>query len=51
MLEYLGHTEASAAVERAVRECIAAGEATRDLGGSLSTKEAGEKVRGRIKAA
>jgi 3-isopropylmalate dehydrogenase len=26
MLEYFGHTEAAAAVERAVRECIAAGE-------------------------
>jgi 3-isopropylmalate dehydrogenase len=48
MLEYLGHEEAAAAVERAVRECIAAGETTRDLGGSLSTREAGEKIRGRI---
>ena len=42
MLEYLGHTEAAAAVERAVRGSIAAGETTRDLGGSLSTVEAGE---------
>jgi 3-isopropylmalate dehydrogenase len=50
MLEYLGHTEAAAAVERAVRECIAAGETTRDLGGSLSTPEAGEKIRGRVKS-
>jgi 3-isopropylmalate dehydrogenase len=48
MLEYLGHTEAAAAVERGVRESIAAGETTRDLGGSLSTDEAGEKIRGRI---
>lgn len=45
MLEYLGHFEAAAAVERAVRACIAAGETTRDLGGSLSTPEAGEKIR------
>jgi 3-isopropylmalate dehydrogenase len=48
MLEYLGHTEASAAVERAVRESIAAGETTRDLGGSLSTDEAGEKIKRRV---
>ena len=49
MLEYLGHTEAAAAVESAVRDSIAAGETTRDLGGPLSTTEAGEKIRGRIK--
>jgi 3-isopropylmalate dehydrogenase len=49
MLEYLGHAEAAGAVERAVRECVAAGETTRDLGGALSTPEAGEKIRGRIK--
>ena len=49
MLEYLGHTEAAAAVEQAVRACIAAGETTGDLGGSLSTGEAGAKIRGRIK--
>ena len=49
MLEYLGHAEAAAAVERAVRECIGAGETTRDLGGSLSTPGAGEKIKGRIK--
>jgi 3-isopropylmalate dehydrogenase len=48
MLEYLGHAEAAAAVERAVRESIAAGETTRDLGGSLSTREAGEKIKGRL---
>ncbi|MFL6254568.1 MAG: 3-isopropylmalate dehydrogenase [Pyrinomonadaceae bacterium] len=48
MLEYLGHTEAAAAVEGAVSASIAAGETTRDLGGALSTKEAGEKIRGRI---
>jgi 3-isopropylmalate dehydrogenase len=51
MLEYLGHAEAAAAVEGAVREAIAAGETTRDLGGTLSTGEAGEAVRERIKRA
>jgi 3-isopropylmalate dehydrogenase len=49
MLEYLGHAEAAGAVERAVRECIAAGETTRDLGGQLSTEQAGERIRERIK--
>ncbi|MCA1622005.1 MAG: 3-isopropylmalate dehydrogenase [Acidobacteria bacterium] len=49
MLEYLGHAEAAGAVERAVRECVAAGETTRDLGGALSTPEAGERVRARIR--
>jgi len=49
MLEYLGHAEAAQAVEDAVRECIAAGETTRDLGGALSTTEAGEKIKGRIR--
>ena len=50
MLEYLGHTAAAAAVEGAVRDSIAAGETTRDLGGTLSTDEAGERIRGRIKS-
>jgi 3-isopropylmalate dehydrogenase len=49
MLEYLGHTEAAAAVEHAVRASIAAGETTGDLGGALGTAEAGAKIRGRIK--
>jgi 3-isopropylmalate dehydrogenase len=49
MLEYLGHTEAASAVEGAVRGCVAAGETTRDLGGALSTPEAGERIRARIK--
>lgn len=49
MLEYLGHADAARAVERAVRDSIAEGDTTRDLGGSLSTTEAGERIRGRIK--
>lgn len=50
MLEYLGHAEAAGAIERAVRDALAAGETTRDLGGALSTPEAGERIRGRIEA-
>ncbi|MDT7605292.1 MAG: 3-isopropylmalate dehydrogenase [Acidobacteriota bacterium] len=49
MLEYLGHVEASRAVERAVGECVNAHETTRDLGGALSTQEAGEAIRRRLK--
>lgn len=49
MLEYLGHVEAAEEVERAVRESVAEGETTRDLGGTLSTTQAGEKIRGRIR--
>jgi 3-isopropylmalate dehydrogenase len=49
MLEYLGHAEAAGAVERAVRESVAEGHTTRDLGGALSTPEAGESIRERIK--
>jgi 3-isopropylmalate dehydrogenase len=49
MLEYLGHADAARAVEAAVRDSIAEGETTRDLGGTLSTTEAGERIRGRIK--
>jgi len=48
MLEYLGHDAASRAVEKAVAEAVVAKETTRDLGGQLSTEEAGEAVRKRI---
>ena len=50
MLEYLGQEAAGRAVEEAVRACVAAGETTRDLGGTLSTTEAGAAVRQRIRA-
>ena len=44
MLNALGHTEASRAVERAVAACIAASEVTEDLGGSLGTQACAEAV-------
>ncbi len=44
MLEYLGHKQASQAIERAVVEAIANNETTRDLGGSLSTEQAGTAI-------
>jgi 3-isopropylmalate dehydrogenase len=49
MLEYLGEAGAAGAVESAVRACIEAGETTRDTGGRLSTKQAGERIRERIR--
>jgi 3-isopropylmalate dehydrogenase len=48
MLEYLGHPAASKAIEAAVRDAIANNETTRDLGGTLSTKQAGEAIRRRL---
>jgi 3-isopropylmalate dehydrogenase len=51
MLEYLGFEAASDAVEKAVGEVVAERETTRDLGGTLSTVEAGASIRRRIKGA
>jgi 3-isopropylmalate dehydrogenase len=48
MLEYLGYDAASRAVEQAVRASIEAHETTRDLGGQLSTAQAGASIRRRI---
>ncbi|MBD0369830.1 MAG: 3-isopropylmalate dehydrogenase [Pyrinomonadaceae bacterium] len=48
MLEYLGYAEAGRAVEQAVQSAIQSGETTRDLGGTLSTEEAGASVSQRI---
>jgi len=48
MLEYLGHKETSVAIEKAVSEAISHDETTRDLGGNLSTEEAGAAVVNRI---
>jgi len=50
MLEYLGHGAAGASVEQAVGDSIQHHETTRDLGGALSTIEAGAAIRRRIKA-
>jgi 3-isopropylmalate dehydrogenase len=48
MLEWLGLAEASDAIERAARESVENNETTKDLGGTLSTREAGEAMRMRI---
>src|SRR6266850_5785684 len=44
MLEYLGNKPASRAIEKAVRDSIFNNETTRDLGGSLSTQQAGAAI-------
>ena len=52
MLRHLDETDAADAVERAVREVIAAGETvTYDLGGTAGTREFGEAVAARVRAA
>jgi 3-isopropylmalate dehydrogenase len=44
MLDYLGYKEASEAIERAVGEAISNNETTFDLGGNLSTEQAGTAI-------
>jgi 3-isopropylmalate dehydrogenase len=44
MLETLGRVEDAHRIERAVEAAVHAGETTRDLGGSLGTKEAGAAI-------
>ena len=48
MLEYLGYDEAARAVESAVGSSVMAQETTRDLGGALSTRQAGDAIRSRL---
>jgi isocitrate dehydrogenase (NAD+) len=52
MLRHLGETDAAGAVESAVREVIAEGRTvTYDLGGSAGTREFGEAIADRVRAA
>jgi 3-isopropylmalate dehydrogenase len=44
MLDYFGNAEASKAIDDAVRSSIAENETTQDLGGDLSTEQAGEAI-------
>jgi 3-isopropylmalate dehydrogenase len=45
MLEYLGEGDAARMIERAVHEAVERGETTEDVGGKLTTLEAGEAIR------
>jgi 3-isopropylmalate dehydrogenase len=49
MAEHLGHHEMAVAIEGAVESAIRAGECTRDVGGNLSTSEAGDAVVKRLR--
>ena len=51
MLDYLGHAEAAAEVERAVAQTLREGQTTPDLGGNLTTSEVGDVVARAIGAA
>ena len=48
MLEYLGFQTLSKTIEDAVRAAISANETTRDLGGQLSTEQAGAAILARL---
>jgi 3-isopropylmalate dehydrogenase len=45
MVDYLGLPDVAAAIEEAVEKAVRAGETTQDIGGNLSTTEAGEAIR------
>ena len=49
MVQHLGHHEMASAIEGAVESAIRAGECTRDVGGNLSTSQAGDAVVKRLK--
>ncbi len=48
MLENLGQAEAARRVREAVRQTVAEGQCTRDLGGKLSTREVGDAILERL---
>jgi 3-isopropylmalate dehydrogenase len=45
MLDYLGYAEAAIGIEAALEAAVRAGETTKDIGGTLSTTEAGDAIR------
>ncbi len=51
MLEYLELPEPARAIEAAVEKSVALGQTTKDIGGGLSTTDAGEAIRRHLKAA
>jgi 3-isopropylmalate dehydrogenase len=48
MLEYLGHAPEARTIERAVGAAVAAGETTPDVGGSLGTRDVGDRIAGYV---
>jgi 3-isopropylmalate dehydrogenase len=51
LLDHLGRSAEAARLEEAVRGCIAAGETTPDLGGTLGTSACGDAIVRRVRAA
>src|SRR5258706_9247079 len=49
MLDHLGLTLEAAALEAAVQEAVASGQGTREIGGSLGTRETGDYIASRIR--
>ena len=49
MLDYLGKFNEAQRIERAVEAAVQAGETTRDVGGTLGTRAAGESIRRRLR--
>jgi 3-isopropylmalate dehydrogenase len=49
MLDYLGLKPEAAAIETAVQEAVAAGQGTREIGGSLGTRETGDYIAARVR--
>jgi 3-isopropylmalate dehydrogenase len=50
MVDYLGLSDVAAEIEAAVEKAVRAGETTRDIGGNLSTTEAGQAIRRHLTA-
>jgi isocitrate/isopropylmalate dehydrogenase len=50
LLGHVGRADLERRIEGAVAACLAAGETTRDLGGALSTVEAGRAVAARLRS-
>jgi 3-isopropylmalate dehydrogenase len=48
MLEYLGLTPEAAAIEAAVKDAVVSGHGTKEIGGSLGTRETGDYIVSRV---
>jgi len=49
MLEYLGLSQEAAAIDAAVQEAVSSGQGTKEIGGSLGTRETGDYIAARIR--
>src|SRR5205814_10056202 len=49
MLDYLGLKPEAAAVEAAVQQAVVTGQGTREIGGSLGTRETGDYIAARVR--